>query len=140
MAEDSAVRVDGLRPFLSELRRLGAEFPKAIRQANKEVAEAVAIKARASFSSRPGVAPKVAPSVKAFAQQRAAQVQVGGARYPFALGSEFGSVKFKQFPAWRGSGAGAGYSLFPTIRANREEIGRTYLDAVTRATARAFPS
>lgn len=139
MADDNTVRVEGLREFLSELRRVDAEFPKQIRQANKDVAEAVAVKTRASFSSRAGVAPKVAPSVKSYAQQRSAQIQIGGSRFPFAMGSEFGSVRYRQFPAWRGSDSGAGYSLYPTIRENREEIERTYLQAVDQVTRRAFP-
>lgn len=138
MAE--GVQVAGLKEFVRELRKADRELPKAIRQANLDVAKEVAEGTRASFSSRGGVAPKVASSVRALAQQARAQVGIGGARYPYALGSEFGSVRYKQFPPWRGSGPGAGYSLYPTIRSMRDEISQKYLDRIADATSGAFPS
>ena len=150
MAEDR-IRVDGLKEFRRELKALDAQWPKELRTANKEAADIVAEGTRSSFLSRPGVAPKVAASVKALAQQTGAAVQIGGDRWPFALGSEFGGGKFgagrpsprgghtTQFPAWRGSGPGAGYSLYPTFRAKREEVIETYGRAIDRLTARAFP-
>lgn len=141
MAESGgAIYVAGLREFQRGLRQAETNLAPAMRDANKEVAETIAAGTRASFLSRPGVALKVAPSVKATAEQRRAAVKIGGDRYPFALGSEFGSFRYRQFPAWRGNSADAGYSLHPTIRSEREQIAETYLDLVVDKVARrAFP-
>lgn len=137
---DGRIEVQGLRDLQRELRAVDKGWPKELRLANKRAAELVADATRSSFGRRPGVAPRVAPSVKALAQQRSASVRIGGARYPFALGSEFGSVRFEQFPAWSGNGPGAGYSLYETIRGRREEVIDTYAEAVDRLARKAFPN
>lgn len=95
----------------------------------------VAEATRASFASRPGVARRVAPSVKALAQQRSASVKIGGDRYPFALGSNFGSRQFKQFPP----PVDPDYSLYRSIRAKRDDVVESYGDAIDRLAAKAFP-
>lgn len=129
------IEVVGLRDFQRELRRVNAEFPKELRQANKDAAELVAASTRRSFASRGGVAPKVAASVKALAQQRSATVKIGGARYPYAMGSNFGSVKFKQFPP----PVKPDHSLYRTIAAQQERVVDAYAAAVDRLMRRAFP-
>lgn len=134
-----AIKVEGLRDLQRALREIDRELPKELRRANLEAAQLIAEGTRRSFASRPGVAPKVVPSVKALAQQRSASVRIGGARFPFALGSEFGSIRFKQFPAWRGSAAAAGYSLYPTIRSEGPRVIEAYAAAVDRVAAKAFP-
>lgn len=133
------VKVEGLRELSKALRNVDKDLPKELQKAAKTAAEAVADKTRASFAGRGGVAPKVAPSVKALASQRAAHVRIGGSAYPYAMGAEFGSLAFKQFDPWRGSGPGSGYSLFPTIRAMRDEITDAFGDALADAMRRAFP-
>ena len=132
MAE--TIRVEGLRELRSELKAIDSKLPKEIQRAAKEAAEAVADRVRADFSGRPGVAPKVAPSVKALATQRSASVRVGGDAYPYAMGSTFGSVRFKQFPPARKDG----YSLFPTIKAMRDEIVDRFADAIDDVMRRNF--
>jgi hypothetical protein len=132
------VRIEGLRELVRDFRRAEGNLPKEIQKSNKSLAEKVAERTKASFSSRDGVAPKVAASVKALATQRGAHVRIGGNAYPYALGSEFGAIVFKQFPPWRGNGPGAGYSLFPTIRSMRTDIEKEFLDGVERAFHRAF--
>jgi hypothetical protein len=131
------VKVEGLRELSKALRDVDKTLPKEIQRAAKTAAEAVADKTRASFASRAGVAPKVAPSVKALATQRAAYVRIGGPAYPYALGSNFGSVRFKQFPMF--AGHGDDYSLYRTIRAERDAITDTFGDALDAAMRRAFP-
>lgn len=129
------IEVLGLKDFQRELRRLDKAWPRELRAANRDAAEIVARGTRSSFASRPGVAPKVAASVKVLAQQRSAAVRIGGRRWPYALGSEFGSRRYPQFPpVLRG-----GYSLYPTIKASRDEMVEEYGEAVDRLMRRAFP-
>jgi len=134
------IRVDGLKDLRRELRAVDVAFPKELRLRTKKIADGVAAGTAASFASRGGVAPKVAASVKALAQQTGAQIKIGGPRFPYALGAEFGSVQYKQFPPWKGSGPGAGYSLYETIRDRRQQIIDEYADMLTDLTAKAFPN
>lgn len=136
---DEAVRIEGLRDFVKELRQVDTAFPKEMRLAGKDVADPIAAKTRASFAGGPGSARKAAPSVKAGATQTGAYIKIGGGGYPTTMGNEFGSVRYKQFPAWSGSGPGAGYHLYPTIRASRPEIEKQYLEAIERVARKAFP-
>lgn len=129
------VEVHGVREFQRELRAAGREWPKELRVASRDAAEVVATGARRSFESRPGVAPKVADSVKVLAQQRSAAVRIGGRRWPYAMGSEFGSKRYRQFPPPRRGG----YSLYATIAATRDEVVEQYAEAVDRLMRRAFP-
>ena len=133
---DTRIDVVGLRDFQRELRALDTAWPRELRKANKDAAEVVATATRASFTSRPGVAPKVAPSVKAQARQRNASVTIGGARYPFAFGSNFGSKRFKQFPP----PAKPDHSLYRSIEAEGEDVVDAYEAALNRLAAKAFPS
>lgn len=130
------VDVVGLRDFQRELRALDKAWGPELRKTNKAVAEQVAGAVRASFSSRGGVAPKVAASVRAMAQQRNASVRIGGARFPYAMGANFGSVRYTQFPA----PVDPDYSLFRTIRAERASTLDAYEKAVADLTKRAFPN
>lgn len=140
MAGADPVVIIGLREMLSSLRDVDKALPKQVTAASKRVADVVADKTRASFSARSGVAPKVAKSVRAQGQARAAYVRIGDSSTPFWGGAEFGSIRFKQFESWRGSGPDAGYSLYPSIRASRDDIVRIYGDAVDEVLRRAFPS
>lgn len=141
MAKDSSVAIDvvGLKDFQRELRQMDKAWAKELRVANKKAAEPIAKDTRSSFASRPGVAPKVAASVKVLAEQRSASIKIGGDKYPYAMGSEFGSIQFKQFPPHRGSGSEAGYSLYPSIRSNRENVINVYGDLIDEVAKAAFP-
>lgn len=137
------VRVEGLRELQREMRAVERALPRELRAASKEAADVVAEGTRRAFAGLGGSAPKVVPTVKALAQQRGASVKIGGSSSvggKVALGNEFGSVRYKQFPSWRGSGQGAGYALFPTIRQRRDEVLETYGRALDRVTKRAFPA
>lgn len=137
MAETGGERIEvvGLRDFQRALRQAGNDFPKELRQANKDAADIVAEGTRRALLSRSGVAPKVAPSVRALAQQRNASVKIGGARYPYAMGANFGSVRYKQFP----KPTKPDYALYRTIEARRDEVVDAYGDAIERLARRAFP-
>lgn len=130
-----SVKVDGLADFQRELRKMDAALPKELRQTNLRIAQKVADKARTRMSGRPGSGRKAAPSIVARAQQRSGAVKIGGARFPFALGNEFGSRRFRQFPPPNRDG----YAVFPTIKESRQEIEKDYLDALRQLARRAFP-
>lgn len=136
----ASVRIIGLQEFRAELKAVEAKLPTELGRAAKKAADIVAKDTVASFSSRGGVAPKVAPSVRTFTQQGGGGVRIGGDQFPYAMGSEFGSVRFKQFPAWRGSGAGAGYSLWPSIRMDIGQVEEEFRRALDDLVAKAFPN
>jgi hypothetical protein len=46
-------------------------------------------------------------------------VQYGGT--PWAMGAEFGSILYGQFPEWRGNKEDAGYFFWPAVRDFRDE-------------------
>ncbi len=133
------IQVAGLRDFNRELRKLDRTFPREIRRINLRVAQQVAAKARSNAEGWGGAIGKASTSIKALAQQSRAQVRIGGERYPYALGGEFGSKRFKQFDPWRGSGPEAGYALYPAIREESPEIIASYSRMVADATRAAFP-
>lgn len=143
----AGVTVRGLRDLQKALRELDKTYPRELRVVNKDAAEIVASGARSKAQSLGGVHAKSAPSIKAAAQQRQAGVSIGGPRWPYAIGAEFGGGKYgkgnptpgggytTQFPPWRGRGTGAGYFLFPTIRRDIPRIEEHYeraLDALAR--------
>lgn len=121
------VRVTGLNELNRALRDLGGrEFQKELKDAGKKIADGVASDARGIAYSLGGVAAKTAPSIKSAAGFTSAGVSFGGSGYPFAAGAEFGSVKYKQFRSWRGSGSGAGYFIYESIRDNSDDIVTEY--------------
>ncbi len=140
MPPRQGVEVQGLDDFRRELRRLGSDLPRELADANFQVASLVTQRAKARASGASRGARKSAESLSAARTQATAKVRMGGSRYPFAAGFEFGSIRYPQFPAWRGSGEGAGYWLYPTIRAENDRIIDIYGDLIDAIAARAFPN
>lgn len=137
------IRVEGLREFQAELRKLDQKLPRELRVAGNEAADIVVRDAQSRARGRGGVAAKTAPSIKASSQQRGARVSLGGARFPFAMGAEFGGrgrPTTQQFAPWSGSDSGAGYFFFPAIRGSRDEFMDVYETALDRLMRAAFPS
>jgi hypothetical protein len=132
------IQVTGLKELRKELKAADAAFPKELQKANKKIAELVADGTRAAFSGMGGSAPKVAPTVKALAQQARAQVKVGGGSgvgAEVAMGNLWGSKRYKQFPP----PVDAGYALYPTLKAKNDEIVEAYGDLLDDLLKRAFP-
>lgn len=136
---DEAIRVTGLKELARELKRLNSDWPKELRLAAKQAAAIVATDARRRATSAGGVLGKSAPSIKPGGTQRGAYVKIGGTSWPYALGAEFGSVRFRQFKPWRGSGEDAGYALYPAIRAKNAQVVDKFGDMLADLTRRAFP-
>lgn len=132
------IAVHGLDDLSRALKALDPGLQKELRATNKKVAEGVAAKARGRASSIGGVAAHVAPSLKATAGAKSASVGGGGSAHPAFGGAEFGGrgrPTTQQFQPWRGSGPGAGYFVYPTIRDEAPRITDDYreaIDAVTR--------
>lgn len=120
------IRVEGLTEAVRALRQIGPDAAKESRAASLEVATFVANDARARAYSLGSTAAHVAPTIRPAAGVSSAGVGFGGAANPEAGGAEFGSVRFKQFKPWRGSGPEAGYFVYPTIRADADKVVETY--------------
>lgn len=132
------IQVTGLKELRRELKAVDATFPKQLQKANKKVAELVAEGTRSAFSAMRGSAPKVAPTVKALAQQTRAQVRVGGGSgvgAEVAMGNLWGATRYPQFPPH----VAGGYALYPTIAAKSDEIIEAYADEIDDLLQRAFP-
>lgn len=139
---DVTVEVSGLAEFVRELRRI--DLGKEIGAMNQAAAEPIAADARSRASRRGGSAAKAAPSIKATRKSAKAVIAVGGPRYRFGWGAEFGAKAYPQFPRWRGNqwnpdSGGVGYFLHPAIRDDREAFERRYFDGIEEVAAKAFP-
>lgn len=138
------VKVQGLRELRKALKAAGDEMPKELRKTNKAVVERIIVPEakRRGNASRTNLAggtarlgSKGVATIKAQASQRSAAVTMGGARAPWAGGSEWGSGgRYRQFPA-RSEG---GYILYPTVKEKRPEIVEAYTDALEELTGRVF--
>lgn len=143
-AANEAVRVVGLDEFRAELRKLEGNMGRELGKAHKAAAEVVASKARSRAASLGGAAAKSAPSIKASAAARHAAVNVGGPSHPWAMGAEFGAIRWRQFEPWRGNQwqpdvAGVGYFLHPAIRETREEFMDVYARELEQLARAAYP-
>lgn len=137
------VEVRGLRDFQRELRRLSAELPRELREANLRVAQLIeAAVQRGNLSKQQAEAIE---GVIAAAQQRFATIAFDPRRVPFVRGAFFGAKRYPQFPEWVGNqwepGAGGGpYVVADEIRSNFQQIIDVYGELIEELAARAFPS
>lgn len=136
------VAVEGLQELRNSLRRMSRTAPKVMQGANKEVAEEVSDKALKRMRSLGGVHAHAArmKSVRPQARADSASIVIGGAaaKHGPAMGAEFGALQYPQFPRWRGNDEGAGYAVWPTIRAESDRIKATYIDHLETAIRKAF--
>jgi hypothetical protein len=138
------IQVQNLSRFRRELKAAQPGLVQQVKEVNFKIATEVVESARSRASVVGGVAPKAASSMRAAKTSVAARVTLGGSRYPYAYGAEFGSLRYKQFHKWRGNqwqpwgDDGTGYFLHPTIRDMREQIMQEYGDAVEKIMHAAF--
>lgn len=135
-----AVRVQGLAEFQRELKKAGADLPKQLAGANRDAAQVVATQAVSNLTSLGGVAARIAPTVKAAAEQRRSKVTLGGPQHPEAMGAEFGGQgrpTTQQFRPHRGR---EGYGLYPAVRETEDEFMRTYEQMLGVLMRKAFPN
>jgi hypothetical protein len=137
------VEVVGLREFRRELKRIGPQWPKELRQANKDAAELVAAEARRRAPRGPheggGRVVPIHLNIRALGSQRAGQVATGGARSPHGPVYEFGgSIPRRGDTAARTQVRAQPY-IYPALGAMRDEVVEFYGEAVDRVSRRAFP-
>src|SRR5262245_8022884 len=157
-----AVRIQGLRDFRRELKRMGPEFPAELKQANLDAAELVAADARRRAPRGPheggGRVVPISQNIRALGSQAKGQVAIGGARSPHAVVTEFGGtiprrgqsrLLIEQQQRSHRSFVRAGLSvtpvraqpyLYPALAAQREAVIEFYGEAIDRVSRRAFPS
>jgi hypothetical protein len=146
-------RIEGIDDFVRELRGSPERLDKELRKEFRTIAAEVRDQARGAASARrpasSGIVRRTQPqhwqdlvmSIRSGADSDSPYVSVGSG-VPWALGHEFGSLQGpgrRQFPPWRGNKGGAGYFLWPTIRAARASIQAKALAAIDRAMHPAFP-
>ncbi len=125
---------DGLTDFDLDLSKaISGGIDRAIAVANAKIVSLAAVAARAKASGMGGVAAKSAPAVSYKVELSRGVIQLDGETFPWALGAEFGSSRFKQFAPWtRG-----GYFLMPTLKEQRQT--EHWEEALDDALSEAFP-
>jgi hypothetical protein len=150
-ATHDVVQVKGLKEFRNALKALDDKsLENDLKRANQRVGRLVVDKAQGNASTR--LEQRSAATLKASLSGFRAQVNLGGASFPAALGAEFGAQQnvlrdtrrgqvlgWNQFKEWRGSGENAGYFLYPAIRESEDEIIELYGDEIEALAAKAFP-
>jgi len=164
MKSSSTIAVSGLRDFRNELRRLetesGSDGSALLKDANWKVAQFVTERAQTRAGTVGRQQARAAESLRASKTVNRAQVSGGSAKVPFFFGAEFGAKQnilrserraagwagpgrylgFRQFAPWKRPGGGnTGYFLFPTLRAETQNIIDLYGDELDKVTAKAFP-
>lgn len=84
---DAAIRVDGLREFTRDLKRLDDELPKAVRLALNEAGELVIGEAKPRVPTLTG---RARGSMRAASTRTAVRVRAGGRRAPYYPWLDFG--------------------------------------------------
>ncbi len=136
------VRFEGFDEFRRLLRAAEGNWDGALREANRQIAQGVAGKARGATETRQQA--KAAGAITGRGDRRGAAVGVN--RSPaFAQGAFYGALQYPQFPAWVGNswevgGAGGPYAINPTIRDSMGDIVNAYGDAFEKICALAFPN
>jgi hypothetical protein len=144
------------------LRKLPKSASAKLRDASQVIAGRIADDAAGRARSLGGLAALVAPTIRS-GRDRVPVVRMGdSSRLPLSgngwerdrsgsrqtvgdiiWGAEFGGgarSTTQQFQPWRGSGDGAGYFLWPTVRDDREFIRDEYSDALLDALKEMKPS
>lgn len=141
----SAFRIDveGLKDLRRALKAAEDATPAALRAANKSVAEVVVlpeVRRRAEGdNSPPGRWGHVAlGTIRALATQTSASIAIGNnTTATYALGKNFGSIRYRQFLPW-GNGD-PDYALYGGIGATRARTIETYGDMIDTLLRDAFP-
>jgi hypothetical protein len=122
-----------------------------VKEANYDVADKLTEAAREKAAGLNRQQRSAAQSLRATRTQNYAAVRLGSARFPYALGAEFGAKKrtrrgviARGFRPWRGNqfsgwSGGPGYFLHPAIREKGPELINEYMQRIDRIMSEAFP-
>lgn len=128
------IRIDGVRETLAAIAKLPKDAQNALRDAAKDLAEDLAVAARAAAIEEGSQAALLAVTVKP-ARDRVPVVVAGGTKklgrnnkpaFKLLFGAEFGANRFQQFKPHIGT---AGYWFFPTIEHESAAIAKRWLQA-----------
>lgn len=135
MALTIRVRIDGVRPALRALSKIGRDANDKIREASTEIAEGEATRIRVAGFGEGRQAAIVAGTVRV-RRDRVPAVEAGGGRRigrrrkpagKLVFGSEFGAATLKQYRPHRGA---QGYWIFPTVERDQPLIEAQWNAAV----------
>ncbi len=140
MAEAIELRVEGLAEMVAGLRALDRELPKAVSRGLRELSKEAQRRAEQEALGLGGVHAGVVRrrGIGRFASTTKAGLTLRAAKVPFAMGAEFGSHQFRQFPPWRGNrwtdpeGSNVGYMIHPALRKFLPEATADYADLIIR--------
>ena len=132
------IEVVGLKELRAGLKKAGPQFPKELQKANKRAVNEVLVPEGRRLASargypRPGSA--VVNSIRGTATQTSAAFNVGGARVPHAMGHNFGSTRYRQFPPK----ANPDYFMYRAIENRRKDFMQAYEDIIETVSKDAFP-
>jgi hypothetical protein len=112
----SYAQINGLEDFLKDMGVIPSEMARA-EQVFMTIAAATVIAQAKTIAMGEGRQQQAASMT--LTQLGQGIVQYGGT--PWAMGAEFGSIVYGQFPEWRGNKEDAGYFFWPAIRDFRDE-------------------
>jgi hypothetical protein len=132
------LQIEGMRELRKALRDLAEDstWRGELREVYRAVAFLVAEEAQRSAHGRssPRMGHVAAGSIKGKGTTTGATV-TGGRGVAWFHGHEFGSTRYRQFPAVRR----AGYNLYPAIESKERQIVEEFAEAIEDALSRAFP-
>lgn len=117
MSTISPIRIDGLKEFNRDLKKLDRDLPKALRVALNDGADLVVSTARPKFPKRRGRARR---SVKAKSTRTKVRVSVGGKSAPHAPWLDFGGRVGRNGSITRRWTGKEGRYVYPTYRRLRD--------------------
>lgn len=145
-SKEYSTQIVGLKAFARALKKVGEDYPKALREANYDLSTELIKRTQLRASLEGAQAAKAARSIRAVRSSNMAMVQAGGVRAAYFFGAEFGSKRYGQFQRWRGNqhddagwDGGPGYFLHPTIRNEADELIAAYMEQLNALMAQAFP-
>lgn len=132
----SQIKVVGLRELRRGLKEAEDRSPKELTATNKAVAEMLVAPAQGRLAQHsPRAGSQASGTIRALASATKAQLAGGSAAVPWYAGHEWGSIKYRQFPAKNPDG----YALYPTVKAESGRIVERYAQMLDELTKGAFP-
>jgi len=123
------IKIDGLQQFSRDLRKLGADLPKALRLAGNEGAQLVVDWARPRVPGRSGAARR---SIVARSTRTESRVIGGSTRVPYYPWLDFGGRVGPGRSVKRTFMSG-GRFIYPGYAARRDEVEATLVTALLNA-------
>ncbi len=144
--DQNSIKITGLKELRRELKKLADKgLTDKVKELNQKVGQLVVRTAQQKAGSVGRQQVAAAKDLSARKRATAAVIALGGRgrTSEWALGAEFGSHRYGQFPKWRGNQwsdpPNVGYFLHPAIRDKSDEIVDLFLDGIEDVAKEAFP-